>query len=100
MRGRKPIIQFANEDKHIAEIATLATNMGIYTVESLKGGIYYFCEDDKIVIATSRGYMKTDISTAEILAEELNGIIYDFRTYMREGRKLMDTRSISKMLEV
>ena len=50
-RGRKTPIEIGISTRHIAELATSATSMGIYTVESLKGGIYYFLEDDDYRLA-------------------------------------------------
>ena len=100
MRGRKSPIEVCFHNKHIAETATTASNMGIYTVESLKPGLYYFLEDESVVIATCRGCIKMDLSMAELFADELKDIIQDFKSDIQEGRRPMDTRAISKMLEV
>ena len=100
MRGKKPPIEIGLTKRHIAELATAATNMGIYTVESLRSGIYYFLEDDKVVIATCRGHIKADIPTMQLIADELPQIIEQFLQEEREGRTLMNSREISKMLEV
>lgn len=99
MRGRKPVAVFVYENRHMAETATIATNKGVYVVESLCNGLYYFLEDDNVIMATSGGHMRVDLETAETIASELSGIIADFRKDKREGRKPMTTRNISKMLE-
>jgi len=100
MRGRKPIAVFGYENKHIDYTARVATNKGIYVVESLRNGLYYFLEGEQVVIATSAGHMRVDIETAELIASELGGIISDFRNDQHEHRVQMDSRAISKMLEV
>lgn len=99
-RGKKPPLEIGVTKKEIDEIATHATNIGIYTVESLNSGINYFLEDNRIVIATCRGYIKADISTMQTVADEIPGIIEDFLQYQREGNTLMNSRDISKMLGV
>lgn len=99
-KGRKPPIEIGISTRHIAETATSATSMGIYTVESLKGGIYYFLEDDNIVLATSKGHVKADIKTMELITEEIPEIISDYKQGRREDRRPMNSRAISKMLEV
>ena len=38
-RGRKPIADFNTDITHINEIATAASNLGAYTVESLAPGL-------------------------------------------------------------
>lgn len=99
-RGRKTPIEIGISTRHIAELATSATSMGIYTVESLKCGIYYFLEDDDIVLATSKGHIKADLKTMRTIAEEIPDIINDFTEYKRDRQKLMGSRAISKMLGV
>lgn len=99
MRGKKPVAIFGYANRHMAETATIATNKGIYVVESLCGGLYYFLEDEQVIIASSGGHMRVDLETAEMIASELAGIIADYKADKREGRKPMNTRQISKMLE-
>ena len=99
-RGRKPVAVFGYENKHIDYTARVATNKGIYVVESLKNGLYYFLDDGEVVIATSAGHMRIDIETAELIVSELGGIIADYKANQREHRVQMNSREISKMLEV
>ena len=99
-RGRKPIAVFGYENKHIDYTARVATNKGIYVVESLRNGLYYFLDDGEVVIATSAGHMRIDIQTAELIADELAGIIRDYKVDQREKRMQMGSRDISRMLEV
>ena len=98
MAGRPSVIEFRKKNYRIWDIANTAGNMNIYTVESLKDGIYYFLEDDYVVIATASGHMKMRLSTAETIAEELSGICKDFRTDKREGRVPLGGKEIQKML--
>ena len=100
MRGRKPIAVFGYENKHIDYTARVATNKGIYVVESLRNGLYYFLDEGQVVIATSGGHMRVDMDVAELIASELAGIIADYKNDQREHRVQMDSRAISKMLEV
>lgn len=99
-RGRKPIAVFGSNTRHINEIATTATNLGAYTVESLAPGLYYFIDGDHVVLATGNGYMKMHITTAGVIAKELPDILADFEESRREGRVQMDTRAIQRMLRV
>lgn len=99
-RGRKPIAVFGYENRHIDYTARVATNKGIYVVESLRNGLYYFLDDGEVVIATSAGHMRIDIQTAELIADELAGIIRDYKVDQREKRMQMGSRDISRMLEV
>ena len=99
-RGKKPIAVFGYENKHIDYTARVATNKGIYVVESLRNGLYYFLDDGEVVIATSAGHMRIDIQTAELIADELAGIIRDYKVDQREKRMQMGSRDISRMLEV
>lgn len=98
-RGRIPIARFASKELHINEMATTATNMGAYTVESLAPGLCYFVDADTVVIASSGGYMKVHLTTAKVIASELSGIIEDFETDKRNGVVPMSTRKIERMLE-
>ena len=98
--GRKPLIAFGTGEEHIVNKATHAGNIGIYTVESLLNGIYYFFEGDKVVIGTHSGYMLTTLDTAETMANELIDIIQDVRQNQRDRRYPMNEVEISKMLEV
>ena len=98
-RGKRPIIDFRDSEYRIADMATVANNMGIKTVESLKSGIYYFFEDDEVVIATKRGSAKMKLSTAEMIVAELTDMINEYRADQRAGLKPMDSRKIQKMLQ-
>jgi hypothetical protein len=96
-RGRKSKIKFGVERaNHIAEKATRANNMGIYTVESLVDGICYFFESGECVVAGGNGYVRMSIDTAKQVAEELSAIIEDVA---HNDRKPMSSRAIGKMLE-
>lgn len=99
-QGRPPIATFGVHNKEIDTLATRATNKGIYTVDSMNNGICYFFEDGIVVIATSGGYVKMNIETAECMAEELKEIIKDVKQDAREGRTPMNAKAISKMLKV
>ena len=94
-QGRKPIAVFGYENKHIDYTARVATNKGIYVVESLRNGLYYFLDDGQVVIATSGGYMRIDMETAELISSELAGIIHDFKVDQREHRTPMSSRASS-----
>ena len=100
MRGRKPAATFGRGERHLAETATVATNNGVYVVESLRVGLYYFLEGDQVVIATSGGFMKMELDVAETMAAEFGGIINDFKKNKRDGREPMDSRAIGVMLGV
>lgn len=100
MRGRKPAATFGRGERHLAETATIATNNGVYVVESLRVGLYYFLEDNDVVIATSNGFMKMELDVAETIAAEFGGIINDFKQNKRDGREPMDSRAIGNMLGV
>lgn len=96
-RGRKSIMQFnTNRSEHMDGVATRANNMGIYTVESLMDGIYYFFDDEECVVATWSGNVRMKIETAEMMAKELSAIIRDVRG---NDRTPMSSKDIGKMLE-
>lgn len=99
-RGRKPIAAFGTDTRHINEIATTATNLGAYTVESLAPGLYYFLDGEHVVLATGNGYMKVHMSTARVIAKEMPDILADYEESKREGRVQMDTKAIQRMLRV
>lgn len=99
-RGRKPAATFGSREQRINEMATRASNKGIYTVESLREGLIYFIEEDTVIIASSCGFMKCDLNVAELIANELSEVIEDVKQHRRDHRKLMDARHIGKMLEV
>ena len=99
-RGRRPAATFCNKFINLDERATRAGNYGVYTVESLKAGLCYFFEDEKVIIATSAGFMKMDLSTAELMANEILELSKDVRRNHRDGRRPIDTRRISELLEV
>ena len=98
-RGRKPIAIFGQKELHVNEMATTATNLGAYTVESLAPGLCYFLEGDTVIMASSGGYMKVHISTARVIAEELAQILADYEADKRNGFVQMSTREIQRMLE-
>lgn len=98
-RGRRPIAYFASKELHINEMATTATNNGVYTVESLAPGLCYFIEGDTVVIGASSGYVKVHLTTAKVIASELSGIIDDYEQDKRNGVVPMSTRKIGRMLE-
>ena len=100
MRGKKPAATFGKCKRHVAENATIATNHGVYVVESLRVGLYYFLEDDQVVIATSEGFMKMELDVAETMAAEFGGIISDYKQTKRDGREPMGSRAIGNMLGV
>jgi len=97
--AKTPLIDFRKNNYQIDAIATAANNMGIKTVESLRSGIYYFFEDDEVVIATVRGSAKMKLATAEIIVAELTDMINEFRADQKAGLKPMDSRKIQKMLQ-
>ena len=99
-RGRKPIATFGAKEMHINEMATTATNLGAYTVESLAPGLCYFIEGDTVVLATSTGYMKVHLSVAHVIAEELAEILKDYEADKHNGLVQMSTREIQRMLEI
>lgn len=94
-----PIARFGEKNLHINEMATTATNMGVYTVESLAPGLCYFVDGETVVLASSTGYMKVHMTTAKVIASELSGIIEDFENDRRNGMVPMTTREIERMLE-
>ena len=98
--GRKPVAKFCIKDLHINEMATTATNLGAYTVESLAPGLCYFIDDDTVVFGTSTGYMRVHITTAKVIAEELPQIMKDYEADRRNGLVQMSTRKIQSMLEL
>lgn len=85
--------------KNIEEIATRATNQGIYTVDSEVRTVHYFFEDGKMVLGTPNGHLRLSMDMAETIASELVEIIPEVRQHTYSGRKIMDSRSIGKMLE-
>lgn len=99
MRGRDIEIGIFHEKRNIDTMATRATNMGIFTVESMVGNTTMFFEDDKLVIGTPFGFMAMSTDKAETLAKEILELIPMYRQDRREGRTPMDSRSIGKMLE-
>lgn len=99
-RGRKPIADFNTDITHINEIATAASNLGAYTVESLAPGLCYFVYGDKVRLVTGKGYMEVKLSTTQIIAEELPDILADYKRTKRDGRVQMDSKAIQRMLRV
>ena len=99
-RGRRPIAVFEQKRLHLGEMATTATNLGAYTVESLAPGLCYFIDGDTVVLATSTGYMKVHLSVAHVIAEELAEILKDYEADKHNGLVQMSTRDIQRMLEL
>jgi len=99
MRGRNIEIGIFREKRDIDSMATRATNMGIYTVESMVGNTTLFFEDEKLVIGTPFGFISMSTDKAETLAKEILELIPMVKQDRREGRTPMDSRSIGKMLE-
>ena len=52
-----------------------------------------------MIIGTPNGELKISIDKAERIAKELVEIIPEVRRHTDSGRKIMDSRSIGKMLE-
>ena len=99
-RGRKPVALFSQKKMHIGEMATTATNLGAYTVESLAPGLCYFIDGDTVVLATSNGFMKVHLTTAHVIAEELPQILADYKADRHNGLVQMSMRDIQRMLEL
>lgn len=85
--------------RNIEEVATRATNSGVYTVDSEVRTVHYFFEDGVMVLGTPNGHLKLSMDRAEKIAKELVEIIPEVRQHTKSGRKIMDSRSIGKMLE-
>lgn len=100
MGNRKNIIiKEYQKEKNVDEMATRASNDGIYTVDSFIKTLHYFFEGNEVVLATPHGYLRTSLDKAETMSKELQEIIPMVRDDIKEGRKPMDSRSIGKMLE-
>lgn len=99
MRYQDLVFNKYSSPKNIDEIATRATNQGIYTVDSEIKTVHYFIEDNSMVIGTPNGHLRMSIDRAEAIAWELIDIIPEYRKDRREGRKLMTSKQIGKMLE-
>lgn len=99
MGNRKNIIiKEYRKEKNVDEMATRASNDGIYTVDSFIKTLHYFFEGNEVVLATPHGYLRTSLDKAETMCRELQEIIPMVRDDIKEGRKPMDSRSIGKML--
>lgn len=99
MRPKDLTFQAYPTKKNMDGIATRATNQGIYTVDSEIKTVHYFFEDGNMVLGTPNGHMRLSMDMAETIASELVEIIPEVRAHTRSGRRLMDSRSIRKMLE-
>lgn len=99
MRPKDLTFQNYAKPKNIEEMATRATNQGIYTVDSEVRTVHYFFEDGNMVLGTPNGHLRLSMDMAETIANELVEIIPEVRAHTRSGRRLMDSRSIGKMLE-
>lgn len=100
MRGRKHIATFKAQDTKFEEMATVATNNGAYSVQSLVPSIVYILDGDTLVIASSAGSMTVSLETAKIIAGELPEILKDYKADRKNGRVQMSTRDIQRMLKV
>ena len=85
--------------RNIEEIATRATNQGVYTVDSEVRTVHFFFENGVLTLGTPNGDLKLSMDKAERIAKELVEIIPEVRQHTNSGRKIMDSRSIGKMLE-
>lgn len=99
MRPKDLTFSVYNKPKNIEELATRATNQGIYTVDSEVRTVHYFFEDGVMVLGTPNGHLKLSMDRAERIAKELVEIIPEVRQHTDSGRRIMDSRSIGKMLE-
>ena len=81
-------------------MATHATNLGAYTVESLAPGLCYFLQGDTVILGASSGFMKVHLTTAKVIADELPQILADYEADNRNGLVQMSTRDIQRMLEL
>lgn len=99
MRPKDLVFTSYPTPRSIDEIATRATNQGIYTVDSEIKTVHYFLEDGYMVIGTPNGHLRLSIDRAEAIAWELIDIIPEYRKDIREGRRLMTSKEIGKMLE-
>lgn len=99
MRPKDLTFRSYPKPRNIEEIATRATNQGIYTVDSEVRTVHYFFEDNYMVLGTPNGHVRMTLDRAEAIAKELTEIIPMIRDDMRNGRRPMDSRSIGKMLE-
>lgn len=85
--------------RNIDEIATRATNQGVYTVDSEVRTVHYFFEKGVMTLGTPNGDLQLSIDKAERIAKELVEIIPEVRQHTDSGRTIMDARAIGKMLE-
>ena len=98
MNKKNIVIREYPKEKNVEQMAARASNVGVYTVDSLIKTVHYFFEGDELVLATPNGYIMTSVDKAETICEELAEIIPMVRENEREGRKPMDSRAIGKML--
>lgn len=99
MRPKDLVFTSYPKPRDIEGIATRATNKGVYTVDSEVRTVHYFFEDGNMVLGTPNGNLRLSMDMAETIASELVEIIPEVRAHTRSGRRLMDSRSIRKMLE-
>ena len=81
------VIREYPKEKNVEQMAARASNVGVYTVDSLIKTVHYFFEGDELVLATPNGYIMTSVDKAETICEELAEIIPMVRENEREGRK-------------
>ena len=85
--GRPAAIKFVKYPKqqNMTRKADKAGMHGVYSVESMKNGIWYFCADRAIVISTIDGFVWMKEETAETVANELLGILEDVKKFRSVG---------------
>lgn len=99
MRPKDLVFTSYPKPRDIEGIATRATNKGVYTVDSEVRTVHYFFENGSMILGTPNGELKISIDKAERIAKELVEIIPEVRQHTDLGRRIMDSRSIGKMLE-
>ena len=82
-RGKSVKVVASDKLHPIDKLCQRAEHRGIYNVESLRRGVCYMYEDDEIAIVTNRGYLLMSVETADVVAEELAGLIEDIKDMRR-----------------
>ena len=85
--SKAPVLQIKEfpRKRSMESVALKAEDLDVYTVQSLKEGIYYFCADEAVVISTQNGFIWMNEKTAEIVAEELTEILKDVKKLRMAG---------------
>lgn len=99
MRAKDLTFKIYPKPRNIEEIATRASNNGAYTVDSEVRTVHYFFENGVMTLGTPNGDLQLSMDNAELIAKELVEIIPEVRQHTDSGRRIMDSRSIGKMLE-